>query len=129
MSSKKTKREKLNLIALWPAPGGIAPYEYSSGSSVNGKSQTSRLANKKIKILLANGANSAIVHDKELKQYFWRKVEMGKPKMLVINAVKSKMIHRVFAAIKRGSGFVDIKKYAAWKNSYSIKRNLYLLIK
>lgn len=95
------------------AYSGIAPYEHSSGSSIRGRARNSPLANKKMKALLANGANSAIFHDNELKGYFWRKVEEGKPKMLVINAVKAKMVQRVFATVKRGSGYVDIKKYAA----------------
>ena len=39
---------------------GVAPFEHSSGTSVKGKSRTSNLANKQIKTLLSNGANSAI---------------------------------------------------------------------
>lgn len=47
---------------------GIAPYEHSSGSSIKGKTRNSPLANKKLKALLANGANSAINHNAELRE-------------------------------------------------------------
>ncbi len=38
---------------------GIAPFEYSSGSSIRGRKRVSQLGNKRIKSLLSNGANSA----------------------------------------------------------------------
>ena len=45
-------------------------------------------------------ALSAIRMKGELKEYFMRKVEEGKNKMTVINAVRSKIIHRIFAVIR-----------------------------
>lgn len=84
---------------------GIAPYEYSSGSSIKGKTRNSPLANKKIKTLLANGANSVINHNIELKEYYTNKVAAGKSEMSVLNAVKAKMIARVFAVVKRGTEY------------------------
>lgn len=90
---------------------GIAPFEYSSGSSIKGKSRVSHLANKKAKTLLSMGAINAIRHDRELKAYFDRKVKEGKHKMAVINAVRNKLISRVFATINRGSPFVKIANY------------------
>ena len=38
--------------------------------------------------------------DPEMKAYFERKVAEGKNKMNVINAVRNKLIHRVFTAIR-----------------------------
>ena len=43
---------------------------------------------------------SAIQNDAEIKQYYERKVMEGKNKMSVINAVRNKLGHRVFAVIK-----------------------------
>lgn len=43
---------------------------------------------------------SAIQNDKEMKAYFERKVMEGKNKMSVINAVRNKLIHRVFAVVR-----------------------------
>jgi len=90
---------------------GIAPFEYSSGSSIRGKSKVSHLANKKAKSLLSMGAINAIRHDRELKAYYQRKVKEGKNKMSVINAVRNKLIARVFATINRGTPFVQFANY------------------
>ncbi|TKT84879.1 IS110 family transposase [Dyadobacter frigoris] len=90
---------------------GIAPFEYSSGSSVRGKTRVSPLANRKMKALLSNCASAAIQTDPELKLYYQRKVNDGKAKMSVLNAVKAKLINRVFATITRGTEYVEIMKY------------------
>jgi len=90
---------------------GIAPFEYSSGSSVKGKTKVSPLANRKMKALLSNCASAAIQYDPELKLYYQRKVKDGKAKMSVLNAVKAKLINRVFATITRGTGYVELMKY------------------
>ena len=44
----------------------------------------------------------------ELRQYYDRKVEEGKHKMSVINAIRSKLIHRVFAVIKEDRKYEKI---------------------
>ena len=54
----------------------------------------------KLKKLLHLCALSAIQNDAEMKAYFERKVAEGKSKMSVINAVRNKLIHRVFAVIR-----------------------------
>ncbi len=90
---------------------GVAPFEHSSGSSIKGKTRVSHLANKKIKTLLSNGAYSAIKHDPELKNYYKRKIAEGKDNNLIINAIKCKMINRIFAVQKRQSKFIDIYQH------------------
>lgn len=90
---------------------GVAPFEHTSGTSIRGRTKTSHLANKRIKTLLSNGAATAIQFDEELKAYFHRKVAQGKPKMVVINAVRAKLINRVFATINRGTEYVVFKQY------------------
>jgi transposase len=92
---------------------GTAPFPYQSGSSIKGKTKVSHLANKNMKKLLNMCAISAIQHDKELKAYYQRKLEQGKHKMAVINAVRNKIIARVFAVVSRQSPFVDTHKFAA----------------
>ena len=52
--------------------------------------------------MLHMGAMSVISRDPELRDYYQRKVAQGKNKMLVINAVRNKIIHRLCAVIKRG---------------------------
>ncbi len=95
------------------AYAGTAPFPYRSGSSIRGKNKVSHLANKKMKSLLDMCAKSAIQHDPQLKGYYQEKVTQGKPKMSVINAVRNKIMARVFAVVKRKSPFVDTYKFAA----------------
>ncbi len=92
---------------------GVAPFEYSSGSSVRGKTKVSNLANKKIKTILNMAALSAKKYDPQLKQYFDKKVKEGKNKMLVLNAIRCKIISRAFAVISRNSKFVNTLKAVA----------------
>jgi len=88
---------------------GIAPFEYSSGTSIRGKTRVSHLANKKIKADLTNAARSAIVHDPELRIYYKRKRAEGKSHGTVINAVKFKIVTRAFAVINRGTPYVKMR--------------------
>jgi transposase len=81
---------------------GVAPFEHSSGSSVRGRTRVSHMANKVLKRMLHMGAMSVISRDPELRGYYQRKIAQGKNKMLVINAVRNKIIHRLCAVIKRG---------------------------
>jgi transposase len=79
---------------------GVVPFAKKSGTSVRFKPTVSPHANKKLKKLLHLCALSAIKNDTELKNYFERKVVEGKNKMSVINAVRNKLVHRVFAVIR-----------------------------
>ena len=79
---------------------GVAPFEHTSGTSVRGKTKVSKMANMTLKKLLHMAAMSAIQCNEELKVFYQRKVAEGKNKMSVINAVRNKLISRVFACIK-----------------------------
>lgn len=92
---------------------GVAPFEYSSGSSIRGRTKVSHLADKKLKALLTMAALSAKRNDKEMSEYYERKVKDGKNKMLVINAIRCKILSRVFAVVERKSPFVNTHKFAA----------------
>jgi transposase len=92
---------------------GIAPFEKQSGSSLNMKSRVSHFANKRIKTLLNLSASSAIQADPELRAYYQRRVEMGKSKMSTLNIVRNKIVHRIFAVVKRGTPFVPLYQHAA----------------
>ncbi|HJN05243.1 MAG TPA: IS110 family transposase [Bacteroidales bacterium] len=90
---------------------GLAPFEHRSGSSIRGKTKVSHLGNKKIKAIIGNGIASAIQHDPEIASYYKRKLEEGKHKMVVMNAIKNKLISRVFAVVKRGTPFVPLYQH------------------
>jgi len=92
---------------------GIAPFEYSSGSSIKGRTKLSHLADKRMKSLLNMAALSAKRTDKELGDYYGRKVKEGKNKMLVMNAIRCKILSRIFAVIERETPFVNTQKFAA----------------
>ncbi len=92
---------------------GVAPFEYSSGSSVRGRTKVSNLANKKLKTALNMAALTAKKFDTELKHYYDQKVAAGKNKMLVLNTIRCKIISRAFAVINRNSKFVDTLKAVA----------------
>ncbi|NSW44629.1 MAG: IS110 family transposase, partial [Bacteroidales bacterium] len=87
---------------------GIAPFEKKSGTSINGKSKVSNLANKKLKTLLYNGAYAAARYDTEIKTYYTIKISQGKEHNSVINAIACKLVARLFAVIKRQTPYVSI---------------------
>ena len=78
---------------------GVAPFEYSSGTSVRGRTRVSFYADKLLKRILHMAALRVIQLDGEMQQYYQRKVKEGKNKMSVINALRNKIIHRVMAVI------------------------------
>lgn len=79
---------------------GVAPFENTSGTSVFGRNRVSLLADKDMKKLLHLGAMSAIRLKNDLQVYYLRKVKEGKNKMAVLNAVRNKIIHLIFAIVK-----------------------------
>jgi transposase len=80
---------------------GVAPFEHSSGSSIRGKTRVSQMANKQLKTLLHLGALTIIGCKKgEMYTYYERKINEGKSKMNVINALRNKMLQRVVSVVK-----------------------------
>jgi transposase len=79
---------------------GVVPFDNQSGTSIRGKNRVSSLADKNIKSILHLAAMSAIRLNNDLGAYYRRKIAQGKNKMSVINAVRNKIIHRIFAVIK-----------------------------
>lgn len=79
---------------------GVVPFPYQSGTSVKGKNRVSSYADKTIKAVLHLAAMSAIRLKNDLREYYLRKVAEGKNKMSALNAVRNKIIHRIFAVIK-----------------------------
>ena len=84
---------------------GVAPFEYRSGSSIRGKTRVSHQARKRLKSLLHMGTMSAIQMKGDLQDYYRRKLGEGKHTMLVLNAVRNKLIHRVCAVVRRGEKY------------------------
>lgn len=92
---------------------GFAPFSRTSGKSVKAPARVSHHAHKYLKGLISNGAESARQHDKELKAYYERRVKEGKCKFKVQNAIRNKLVHRIFAVVKRGTPYLELSQYKA----------------
>ena len=86
---------------------GIAPFEYSSGTSIRGRTKVHPMGNKTLKTILHLCAVSSLSNNPEMKIYFKRKVDEGKNKMLVLNAIRNKLVARVFSCVKNEKMYVD----------------------
>jgi transposase len=86
---------------------GIAPFTYTSGSSQRSLSKVSHRANKKLKSLFHMAAIRVIQLTGELSEYYKRKVSEGKAKMLVLNAIRGKIILRMFAVIRQNRPYQE----------------------
>ena len=80
---------------------GVAPFVKESGL-FKGRAKVSHMANKKLKTLLHLAALNSIRYNEELKQFYERKVLIEKKnKMSVINAIRNKLVLRVFACVNQ----------------------------
>jgi transposase len=79
---------------------GIVPFDYQSGSSIYRKPRVSLMADKGFKKLLHLAALRVIQLPGELQSYYLRKVAEGKNKMLVINAIRNKIVLRACAVLR-----------------------------
>ncbi|OAV66975.1 Transposase IS116/IS110/IS902 family protein [Bacteroidales bacterium Barb6XT] len=88
---------------------GVAPFSYSSGSSIRSRNRVSQRADKSIKALLHMAALVVATRCRgELHEYYERKVTEGKNKMSVLNAVRAKLVHRMFAVIRNNQDYQKI---------------------
>ncbi|WP_428327892.1 IS110 family transposase [Mucilaginibacter sp.] len=80
---------------------GVAPFVKESGL-FKGKGRVSHMANKRLKTLLHLAALNSIRYNEDLKHYYERKViDEKKNKMSTINAIRNKLILRVFACVNQ----------------------------
>jgi len=86
---------------------GVVPFEHSSGISIKGKNRVHKMANKDLKKMLHLSALTAIKYCPEIKQYFDRKKLEGKNGMLIVNAIRNKLVLRVAAVVTNQKTYVD----------------------
>jgi len=60
-----------------------------------------------MKMLLHLCATSAIRSKGELQDYYLRKTTEGKNKMLVLNAIRNKLVLRIFACVKENRKYKE----------------------
>ena len=104
--------ERIKEAKQFACYAGVAPFKHQSGSSIRGRTRVSKLANMTMKTLFSLGATSAIQHCDEIKLYYQRKLEEGKNKMSVINAVRNKLISRIFACVIQERNYQKIYQNA-----------------
>lgn len=85
---------------------GVVPFENASGTIIK-RPRVSKMANQKLKHLLHLTALCAIRGKGELQAYYIRKVQEGKNKMSVLNAIRNKIVHRIMAVITRQTPFIN----------------------
>ena len=86
---------------------GVAPFDHQSGISIRGKQRVHKMANKELKRLLHLCALTVIRHKQEFKLYYERKKQEGKHAMCILNAIRNKIILRVFAVVKNDRPYVN----------------------
>jgi len=92
---------------------GVVPFEHSSGISVKGRNRVHKMANKELKKMLHLCALTAIKYYPEFKDYFNRKKAAGKNGMLVLNAIRNKLILRVVSVVNKQQPYVNNTSIAA----------------
>ena len=91
----------INNLKKFACYAGVAPFTDDSGKIIK-KARVSHMANKKVKTLLHLSAIVAIRYNPDLKLFYERKVTLDKKnKMSVINAVRNKLILRIFACVNQ----------------------------
>ncbi len=90
---------------------GIAPFEWQSGTSVRGKTKVSSIGDKRMKKLLHMASIGYTKRkDSTLGKYYDKKVKEGKHKMSVLNAIRNKLVHRIYACVCKNELYTDIAR-------------------
>lgn len=98
----------------------VAPFAHTSGTSVHGAPSVSKMGDARIKAELSQGAMSAFRNDPQMHGYAKRKLEEGKHMGVVMNAIKFKIIERMFAVVHRGIPYVLTHEYKSMGHRKSV---------
>jgi transposase len=84
---------------------GIAPFPYQSGTSIRGRNQVHFMGNKTLKSRLFLCSMRVVQLKGEMQDYYKRKVEEGKSKMSILNAISNKIVARMCAVIQNNEPY------------------------
>lgn len=87
------------------AHAGLAPRQFQSGSSVNGKPRICKTGNKRLRKALYMPAMCALRHNKLLSEFYHRLLSNGKIKMVALVAVMRKMLALAIGILNNGIPF------------------------
>lgn len=79
---------------------GVAPFETSSGTSINGGFHVNCYSHKQLKGLFHIAAMTAIRFNPQIKAYFDKKKKEGKKGFVALNNVKNKLIQQIYAVVR-----------------------------
>lgn len=91
---------------------GTAPFPNRSGK-MKKNNRISKYGDKEMKRLMTLAAQSAILYDPQIKSFYQRKLKAGKSKKNTRNAVRNKLLSRIFSVAKRGTPYVVLHNIAA----------------
>lgn len=98
---------KITTARQYSAYAGTAPYEKSSGKMDKG-AHISKIGNRRSKTLLYICAESARLHNKEIKLYYERRTLIDKkPRHYVLNAIANKLLRIIFTLVEKDE-FYDV---------------------
>ena len=92
---------------------GVAQFDHQSGLSIKGKCKVHSTATKELKRLLHLCALTVIRHKQEFKLYYERNKQEGKHAICILNAIRNKIILKVFAVVKHDRPYVNNHAQAA----------------
>ena len=84
---------------------GLAPFPYTSGTSVKGREKVSPFANKELKKLLHLCAVSLLKMENTFSDFIERKKKQGKHIMSILNAVRNKILHTICACVRKNEKY------------------------
>lgn len=87
---------------------GVAPFPWKSGTNIIKRTRVSHFARKELKALLHMAAVGFARNPVgTLGRYYTRKVNKGKNKMSILNAISNKLIHRIFSCVRNNAIYED----------------------
>jgi transposase len=89
---------------------GVVPFQNESGTIVK-RARVSKMASIALKTVLHMAALAAVRTKSELKSYYIRKIAEGKNKMSILNAVRNKILQRIWAVIERQTPFISQENF------------------
>jgi transposase len=84
---------------------GLSPQEHSSGSSVRGRTQLSRMGNGRLRKAFYMPAVVAKQHNPIIRAFCERLATRGKHQMQIIGAAMRKLVHLVYGVLKHNRPF------------------------
>lgn len=86
---------------------GIAPFPRQSGKCLNKKPTIGKMGTKAFKVSLTCAVQSIINSNNHFGRYYQRKIAEGKEHLVVVNALRNKIIHTVMACINNNTMYED----------------------